>query len=113
MAAERNRRKITGRQSSDTFVRLPHPMIQSPAFYALGGGAMKMLMFLAAQYNGRNNGDLAATKGMVSAAGVCATSKIGGLLDELEAAGFIVKTRHGNRKLCNLYAFRRAGSAPG
>ncbi|WP_179197320.1 hypothetical protein PWP89_16250 [Stenotrophomonas rhizophila] len=101
---ESNRHKHTGRRSSDTFVRLPHPMIKSPAFYALGGGALKMLMFLAAQYNGRNNGDLSATKAMVAEAGVCATSKLGGLLAQLEGAGFIVQTRHGNRKLCNLYA---------
>lgn len=104
MAAERNRHKQTGRRSSETFVRLPHPMIQSPAFYALSGAAMKMLLFLASQYNGRNNGDLSATKAMVKEAGVCTTSKLGELLTQLETAGFIVQTRHGNRKLCNLYA---------
>ncbi len=104
MASERNRHKHTGRRSSETFVRLPHPMIQSPAFYALSGAAMKMLLFLASQYNGRNNGDLSATKAMVKKAGVCTTSKLGELLTQLETAGFIVQTRHGNRKLCNLYA---------
>lgn len=104
MAAERNRHKHTGRRSSETFVRLPHPMIQSPAFYALSGAAVKMLLFLASQYNGRNNGDLSATKAMVRAVGVCTTSKLGDLLTQLEKAGFIVQTRHGNRKLCNLYA---------
>lgn len=101
---DRNRPKHTGRRTSDTFVRLPHSMIRSPAFFALSGAAMKMLLFLAAQYNGRNNGDLSATKAMVKEAGVCTTSKLGELLAQLEAAGFIVQTRHGNRKLCNLYA---------
>lgn len=106
---ERNRSKHTGRRSSETFVRLPHPMIQSPAFFALSGAAMKMLLFLAAQYNGRNNGDLSATKSMVEAAGVCAASKSKELLAQLEEAGFIAQTRHGIKKQCNLYALTWVG----
>jgi len=104
MAAERNRRKITGRQPSDTFVRLPHSMMRHPSFFALSGSAMKMLLFLASQYNGRNNGDLSATKAMVEAASVCAASKSRELLGQLEEAGFIVQTRHGIKKQCHLYA---------
>lgn len=104
MAAERNRRKITGRQSSDTFVRLPHSMMRHPSFFSLSGAAMKMLLFLASQYNGRNNGDLSATKSMVEAANVCAASKSKELLGQLEEAGFIVQTRHGIKKQCHLYA---------
>ncbi|MCU1113199.1 hypothetical protein JAK74_05195 [Stenotrophomonas maltophilia] len=109
MAAERNRRKITGRQSSDTFVRLPHSMMRHPAFFTLSGAAMKMLLFLAAQYNGRNNGDLSATKAMVEGAGVCAASKSKELLAQLEEAGFIVQTRHGIKKQCHLYALTWVG----
>lgn len=101
---DRNRPKHKGRRHSGTFVSLPHAMIRSPGFFALSGAAMKMLLFLAAQYNGRNNGDLSATKAMVKDAGVCSPSKLGELLSQLEEAGFIVLTRHGNRKLCNLYA---------
>lgn len=51
--------------------------------------AMKQIP-LASEYNGRNNGDLSATKAMVAQAGVCATSKLGELLSQLEEAGFIV-----------------------
>jgi len=109
MAAERNRRKITGRQSSDTFVRLPHSMMRHPSFFALSGAAMKMLLFLAGQYNGRNNGDLSATKAMVEAASVCAASKSKELLTQLEDAGFIVQTRHGIKKQCHLYALTWVG----
>lgn len=106
---ERNRTKHKGRRPSDTFVRLPHSMMQSPTFFALSGAAMKMLLFLAAQYNGRNNGDLAATKAMVEAAGVCAGSKAKELLSQLEDAGFIVQTRHGIKKQCHLYAITWCG----
>ena len=106
---DRNRPKHKGRRTGDTFVRLPHPMIQSPGFFALSGAAMKMLLFLAAQYNGRNNGDLSATKSMVEAAGVCAASKSKDLLAQLEEAGFIVQTRHGIKKQCHLYAITWEG----
>ncbi len=106
---ERNRPKHKGRRTGDTFVRLPHPMIQSPGFFALSGAAMKMLLFLASQYNGRNNGDLSATKSMVEAAGVCAASKSKELLTQLEEAGFIVQTRHGIKKQCHLYAITWEG----
>ncbi|EKT4088818.1 hypothetical protein QEG26_002789 [Stenotrophomonas maltophilia] len=90
-------------------------MIQSPSFFALSGAAMKMLLFLAAQYNGRNNGNLSATKSMVEASGVCAASKSKELLAQLEDAGFIVQTRHGIKKQCNLYAVTWLGidSCPG
>lgn len=106
---ERNRQKHTGRRPSDTFVRLPHPVIRSPPFFALSGAAMKMLLFLAAQYNGHNNGDLSATKSMVEGAGVCAGSKSKELLAQLEEAGFIVQTRHGIKRQCHLYAITWIG----
>jgi hypothetical protein len=106
---DRNRPKHKGRRSSDTFVRLPHPMIQSPAFFALSGAATKMLLFLASQYNGHNNGNLSATKTMLEEAGVCAGSKAKELLNQLEEAGFIVQTRHGIKKQCHLYAITWCG----
>lgn len=102
--SERKRTKLTGRGKGHTFIQLPHYMLKSSQFRAMGGSALKLLMFLADQYNGKNNGDLSATKDMVEGTGVCAPSKVHTLLLELEAAGFIVKTRHGTKKLCNLYA---------
>jgi len=101
---EHKRPKHKGRGKGHSFVQLPHYMLKSSQFQSLGGAALKVLMFLAAQYNGKNNGDLSATKDMVDGTGVCSPSKIHGLLLELEAAGFIVKTRHGIKKQCNLYA---------
>ncbi|HHA2837643.1 TPA: hypothetical protein ACOFCN_002020 [Stenotrophomonas maltophilia] len=101
---EHKRPKHKGRGKGHSFVQLPHYMIQSPQFYALSGTAVKVLLFLAGQYNGKNNGDLSATESMVSAAGVCSARGVGAVLTSLEEAGFIVKTRTGHRRLCNLYA---------
>lgn len=102
--SERKRSKFTGRGKGHSFVQMPHHMIQSPQFYRLGGAALKVLLFLAGQYNGKNNGDLSATESMVRTAGVCTPSKLHGLLAELEESGFIVKTRHGIKRMCSLYA---------
>lgn len=101
---ERKRAKHTGRGKGHSFVQMPHHMIQSQQFYKLGGAAVKLLLFLAGQYNGKNNGDLSATESMVRTAGVCTPSKVHSLLVELEHAGFIVKTRHGIKRMCSLYA---------
>ncbi len=100
---ERKRPKHTGRGKGHSFIQLPHYLIQSPQFCALSGTAVKVLLFLAGQYNGKNNGDLSATESMVSTAGVCSRRGVGSVLIGLEEAGFIVKTRTGHRRLCNLY----------
>ena len=101
--AGHKRAKHKGRRAGHSFVQLPHYMIRSPQFYAIRR-AHTLLLFLASQYNGSNNGDLSATKDMVKEMSVCTPSKLDGLLKLLESAGFIVRTRHGVRKVCNLYA---------
>ncbi|WP_152982665.1 hypothetical protein [Stenotrophomonas humi] len=100
---ERKRRKLTGRGGGHSFIMMPHYMLRSPQFYAVGK-AHSLLMFIAGQYNGSNNGNLSATKNMVKELGVCTPSKLHELTTLLLEAGFIVKTRHGIKKLCNLYA---------
>jgi hypothetical protein len=40
----------------------------------------------------------------VAAAGVCSPRGVGAVLAGLEEAGFVVKTRTGHRRLCNLYS---------
>jgi len=95
--------KQTGRGKTHSFIQMPHYMLRSPQFYAVRK-AHSLLMFMASQYTGSNNGDLSATKEMVRELGVCTPSKLHDLLEMLQDAGFIVKTRHGIKKLCNLYA---------
>lgn len=101
---ERKRVKHTGRGKDHTFLQLRHDLLRCRAFCGLSGNAVKVLLFLASQFNGRNNGDLSATESMVQAAGVCSGTTAAKALRELEAAGFIVVTRHGHRRRCHLYA---------
>lgn len=101
---ERKRWKLTGKGKDHTFLQLRHDLIRSRQFCALSGNAVKVLLFLAGQFNGRNNGDLSATETMVERAGLCSGTTAAKSLRELEAAGFIVVTRHGHRRRCHLYA---------
>ena len=101
---EHKRGKILGRKSEHSFLRLPHYVIRSPQWRGLSGNAVKFLVELAAAYDGSNNGDLALTRGQALERGW----KSGGTRDraatEAIEAGFALITRHGNKKLCNLYA---------
>jgi hypothetical protein len=58
--AERRRRQ-TGRRESGSFLAIPHAVLESDAYRTLSAHAVKLLFDLAAQYRGKNNGDLSAT----------------------------------------------------
>jgi hypothetical protein len=102
-------------RSGNTFVRLNHNMLRSPQFLALGGTAVKVLLFLASQHNGSNNGNLSATESMVEGAGLCSGGAAAKALRELMEARFIVRTRTGHRRRCALYAvtFYEIDECPG
>lgn len=101
---ERKRAKFTGRGRDHTFLQLRHDLLRSPEFNALSGNAVKALLFLAAQFNGRNNGDFSATRSMVLKAGWRSAATAERAIEELLEAGFVVITRHGHRRRCTLYA---------
>jgi len=83
-------------------------MVQSPGHRALSFVARTVLQELCAQYNGRNNGDLSATRTMAEEWGIGSDNTLRKALKELESAGWIIQTRsslfsrHGAR--CALYA---------
>lgn len=101
---EHKRARYRGRRSDPTFLRLPHYVIQSPQWRALSGSAIKFLVELAATYNGKNNGDLSLTRGQALDRGWRSGVTRDNAAEEVEAAGFVVVTRHGNKAVCNLYA---------
>lgn len=55
MNARHNR---TGRSKHERFVKLPHWLLNSPAYRSLKPGPRALLVELSALYNGTNNGDL-------------------------------------------------------
>lgn len=104
MADRRARKK--GRQGgTGSFLALPHVWLDSPEFRALSARATKALLGLAAQYRGANNGTLALPRGRHQVFGWGrAHGSVDRALKELEASGFVVKTRQGGKNMPSLYA---------
>ena len=102
--AEWKRSKLTGRGKDHTFVALRHDMLRSPQFHALSGNALKLLLFFAAQYNGRNNGDLSMGWADLARAGWASEATARRARDELLEGRWIRITRHGTGRVCHLFA---------
>jgi hypothetical protein len=98
--------RTTGRKDkgANSFVMLPHILLESVAIIMLSGRASKVLLFLCKQYKGKNNGDLQAAWSLLKAAGWKSRASLHLALTELEDAKLVIRTRQGGRNRCNLYA---------
>lgn len=111
--------KSKGRRESGTFTALPHALIDHPDFANLAPSALRVLIYLARQYNGRNNGDLSAPLSRVKAFGVKSSASLSTALDELKEKRWIICTRTGRfmkpGARCSLYGFTwlRIDECPG
>ena len=73
MAATINRRskKKSGKGGPELsitykgFFFLPDMVLNHPDFFNLSGNAMKLLIMIGAQYNGKNNGDLQCARSVM------------------------------------------------
>lgn len=98
------RRRMKGRADGGGFLKLPHAVMDSPAYIGLSGSAVKLLADLGRQYRGHNNGDLSAAWKIMRARGWRSRDTLARALAELLASGMIEKTRQGGLHLCSLYA---------
>ncbi len=102
--SQRSRFKQKGR-TGPTFVMIPHFVLRSEQWADLPATSIKLLMELARQFLGFNNGDLAVTTSMLKERGWTSEATIWKHLHILEERGWIVKTRQGGKHIgCNLYA---------
>ncbi len=101
--AERRRRQ-TGRSESGSFLAIPHAVLKSDAYRTLSAHAVKLLFDLAAQYRGKNNGDLTATWRIMQPLNWRSRQTLERALRELQEHGLIEKTRQGGLNKCNLFA---------
>ena len=89
---------------SGGFLLLPSELINCPKFRALSPSAVKLLIDVASQYKGKNNGDLCAAWKIMQPKGWNSEATLNRAKKELLAAGFIAETRKGKRpNLCSLY----------
>lgn len=79
------------------FVGLPHAMLKSKHFMNLSFAARSLLLELALQYNGGNNGRLIATKKHLARRGWGSQTTVTRALAELIAARMVLKTVQGGR----------------
>lgn len=93
----RTRVKSKGRRETGLFIALPTHIFTSPQYANLSAHAVKLLIDLLSQYRGFNNGDLCATWSLMSQRGWRSRDTLNRALKELMTAGFIEKTRQGER----------------
>ncbi|HIJ22766.1 MAG: hypothetical protein HON68_02695 [Gammaproteobacteria bacterium] len=99
-----DRTKMKGRRSGSSFVAMPHALLNSENFSRLTPAGVKLLMDIASQYKGKNNGDLCTTISVMKERGWKSASTLDERISELLHYGFITKTRQGGRNQCSLYA---------
>ena len=101
--AAKNRHK--GNRIGEAFVALPMSVANSPLFIALSPHAVKLLIDVAAQYRGDNNGDLSLAWKLMKPRGWRSEATLHKAKREIMDAGFLYETRKGQRpNLCSLFA---------
>lgn len=89
-----------GRKSSkkrESFVGIPKRVVASERYTGLSPHAVKLLIDICYQYNGRNNGPLTAAWAVLRQRGWKSTATLYKAKTELIAAGFICVTRMGRK----------------
>ena len=103
----RKRAKAKGRADyvPGGYLKITRRMLDHKNFISLSRSAKLTYQFIKGQYNGYNNGNLAAALSMYKAKGYgTSSSQLRKSLVELEDKEFILKTRQGGKNRCNLFA---------
>lgn len=96
MPSRRSRSKAGSRGGSESsFGALPRIVWMHPDYCHLSGSAVKLLMDLVCQYNGRNNGNLTVAYSVLKRRGWKSKQTISSATHELLDANLIVQTREG------------------
>lgn len=97
MSKRRNFKHRSSNRDSSGFIALPWAVVDSEAFRRLGYSACRLLIEVARQYNGRNNGQLLASRAYFEKRGINSCRLIQQGKDELIVAGFLHETVKGRR----------------
>jgi hypothetical protein len=95
-------------RSEQRFVMIPEEVLQSESYYAVPDYAVRVLIALAAQFRGWNNGNLSLTFSTAREFGISTEWKLRAGLVLLETVGLIERMRVGHimngKGVCNLFA---------
>ncbi len=98
------RRRNMGRQTTQPFLSLPHNVLNHDSFRTLSPRATKLLIDIAAQYRGCNNGDLCAPLSVMRKRGWKSNDQLFKARKELLDRGLILTSRQGGLNKCSLFA---------
>ena len=98
------RRRIKGRQTISQFLMLPHNVLNHPKYVSLSPRAVKLLLDITVQYNGRNNGDLCAPLSLMNLRGWNSSDQLHKAKKELVSNEDILVSRQGGLNKASLYA---------
>ena len=98
------RRRNMGRQTTQPFLSLPHNVLDHDSFRTLSPRATKLLIDIAAQYRGYNNGDLCAPLSVMRKRGWKSSDQLFKARKELLDRGLILTSRQGGLNKCSLFA---------
>lgn len=104
MTKPRNRIKDKGRRESGTFSLIPHAVQDSANWRKCSGTAIKLVLELVRQFNGKNNGDLCVALKTLRPRGWTRDETIGHAQRELRHYGLAMLTRQGGLNAPNLFA---------
>jgi len=93
----RRRRDGGDKRDRGTFLALPHVVLDSPSYRALGHTARSLLIDIARQYNGHNNGKLVACAKYLRPLGWRSADVVNRAKRELLASDLLMETRIGWR----------------
>ena len=98
------RRRNMGRQTTQPFLSLPHNVLDHESFRTLSPRATKLLIDIAAQYRGCNNGDLCAPLSVMRKRGWKSNDQLFKSRNELLDRELILTSRQGGRNKASLFA---------
>ena len=104
-----NRQKAKGRiDSPGGFAGIPRVVLSHPDYKGLSGGATKLLIELASQYKGNNNGNLTVAFSILKSRGFNSKSTVTRSINELLDFDLVLVTHTGRfinpGGVCTLYA---------
>lgn len=85
------------KRSSERFTAIPHWVMQSAAYRGCPHPARSLLLDIAMQYSGRNNGSLVACDKYLKPLGWLSSDVIARAKDNLLKSGLLIETRKGQR----------------
>ena len=98
------RRRLKGRQSTKSFVMFPHELLEHVSVSLLSPRGAKLLLDIAVQYNGHNNGDLCAPLSLMKKRSWNSSDQLFKARKELIDRGLIKTSRQGGLNKCSLFA---------